>query len=53
MPARVRIMAWLLLLMALVLLTVTLVTRALLMQRVDADVTAALEQEASELTSSG
>jgi two-component system OmpR family sensor kinase len=48
-PARVRIMAWMLLLMAVVLLTVTLVTRALLMQRVDADVTAALEQEASEL----
>jgi two-component system OmpR family sensor kinase len=43
-------MAWMLLLMAVVLLTVTLVTRALLMQRVDADVTAALEQEASELT---
>jgi len=49
-PARVRIMGWMLLLMAVVLVTVTVVTRTLLMQKVDADVTAALEQEAGELT---
>lgn len=49
-PARVRIMGWMLLLMAIVLVTVTLVTRTLLMQRIDADVTSALEQEAGELS---
>ncbi|MGQ0841893.1 ATP-binding protein [Actinokineospora sp.] len=48
-PARVRIMGWLLLLMAIVSLTVTVVTRNLLLQRVDTEVTAALEQEAAEL----
>ncbi|GGS32192.1 sensor histidine kinase [Actinokineospora fastidiosa] len=48
-PARARIMAWMLLLMAVVSLTVTVVTRNLLMQRVDAQVSAALQQEVQEL----
>ncbi|MFC5288151.1 sensor histidine kinase [Actinokineospora guangxiensis] len=48
-PARARIMGWMLLLMAVVSLTVTVVTRNLLMQRVDVEVSAALQQEIQEL----
>ncbi len=47
-PARVRIMGWLLLLMAVALLTVSVVTRNLLLRQVDSQVTTALEQEALE-----
>jgi two-component system, OmpR family, sensor kinase len=47
--ARVRIMGWLLLLMAVALLTVTVVTRNLLLRQVDSQVTTALEQETNEL----
>jgi two-component system OmpR family sensor kinase len=46
--ARLRIMGWLLLLMAVVSLTVILVTRALLLQQFDSRVRHALEQEARE-----
>lgn len=46
--ARVRIMGWLMLLMAVVSLTVILVTRALLLQQFDGRVRHALEQEARE-----
>jgi len=42
-------MGWLLLLMAVALLTVSLVTRNLLLRQVDSQVTTALEQEAREL----
>ncbi|MGH4018579.1 MAG: sensor histidine kinase [Pseudonocardiaceae bacterium] len=49
-PVRVRIMGWLLLLMAVVLLTVTVVTRSLLQQQVESKVTAALEQEIREFS---
>ncbi|GAA2693882.1 MULTISPECIES: cell wall metabolism sensor histidine kinase WalK [Actinosynnema] len=48
-PARVRIMGWLLLLVAVVSLSTTLVTRNLLLREVDRDVRSALEQEAAEL----
>ncbi len=49
-PARVLIMGWLLLLMAVVLVAICLVTRNLLRQQVYAHVNNALEQEASEYT---
>ncbi|MFT7837998.1 HAMP domain-containing sensor histidine kinase [Saccharothrix sp. BKS2] len=49
-PARVRIMGWLLLLVAVVSLATTLVTHNLLLREVDRDVNAALEQEAAELS---
>ncbi|GAA1305946.1 HAMP domain-containing sensor histidine kinase [Saccharothrix xinjiangensis] len=49
-PARVRIMGWLLLLVAVVSLATTLVTHNLLLREVDRDVKAALEQEAAELS---
>ncbi|MGW4832561.1 sensor histidine kinase [Amycolatopsis japonica] len=48
-PARVRIMGWLLLLVAVVTVSTTLVTYNLLLREVDSDVNAALEQEAAEL----
>ncbi|MGQ0778627.1 MAG: ATP-binding protein [Pseudonocardiales bacterium] len=47
-PARVRIMGWLILLMAVVLLSVTVVTRNLLLHQVEATAKTALEQEALE-----
>lgn len=49
-PARVLIMGWLLLLMAVVLAAVCLVTRNLLRQQAYAQVNSALEQEATEYT---
>ena len=49
-PARVRIMCWLLVLMALVLTAICLVTYNILRQQAYARVTAELEQEASEYT---
>ncbi len=47
-PARVRIMAWLLLLLTVALLSVVLVTRDLLLADLDAEVTAELRQEDQE-----
>ena len=47
-PARVLIMCWLLVLMAVVLVAICLVTRNLLRQQVHSDVNAALEQEVRE-----
>lgn len=47
-PARVRIMAWLLLLLVVALATVVVVTRNLLVSESQADATAALFQEAEE-----
>lgn len=55
-PARVRIMGWLILLMAVVLLSVGVVTRNLLLRQVEAAVNRALEQEVMEfagVTASG
>lgn len=49
-PARVRIMCWLLLLMAVVLAAVCLVTRNLLRQQALDHVSSALQQEAQEFT---
>ena len=49
-PARVKITGWFLLLTAVVLVTVTIVTRELLLSRVDDAVAAALEQEAGEFS---
>jgi two-component system, OmpR family, sensor kinase len=47
-PARVRIAAWVMVLAAVVLFSVTLVTRDLLLRRVDGAVAAALAREANE-----
>lgn len=47
-PARVRIVGWLILLMAVVLLSVTFVTRNLLLRQVEEGVSTSLEQEANE-----
>jgi two-component system OmpR family sensor kinase len=49
-PARIKITGWVLLLTALVLATVTIVTRGLLLARVDDAVAAALDQEAGEFS---
>jgi two-component system, OmpR family, sensor kinase len=49
-PARIKITGWVLLLTAVVLTTVTIVTRDLLLARVDNAVAAALEQEAGEFS---
>ncbi|MGH3932842.1 MAG: HAMP domain-containing protein, partial [Pseudonocardiaceae bacterium] len=49
-PARVRIMGWLILLMAVVLLSITVVTRNLLLRQAETAATTALEQEALEFT---
>lgn len=49
-PARIRITGWVLLLTAVVLVTVTIVTRDLLLDRVDDAVAAALAQEADEFS---
>ena len=49
-PARVRIMCWLLLLMAVVLAAVCLVTRNLLRQQAHDHVSSALQQEAQEFS---
>lgn len=49
-PARVKITGWVLLLTAVVLVTVTIVTRDLLLARVDDAVAAALDQEAGEFS---
>ncbi|MGW5054333.1 ATP-binding protein [Actinokineospora sp. NPDC004072] len=48
-PARARIMGWILLLMAVVSLAVGVMTRNLLMQQVDTKVSAVLQQEVQEL----
>lgn len=47
-PARVQIMAWVVLLMAIVLLTVVVVVRNLLLQQADESVTASLQREVDE-----
>ncbi|MGH3863152.1 sensor histidine kinase [Actinokineospora sp.] len=49
-PARIRIMGWLLLLMVMALATVALVTRNMLLRQVDGNVATALEQEAREFS---
>lgn len=49
-PARVRIMGWLILLMAVVLLSVVMVSRNLLLRQVDVAVHTALEQETKEFS---
>jgi two-component system OmpR family sensor kinase len=49
-PARIRITGWVLLLTAVVLVTVTIVTRDLLLDRVDDTVAAELAQEADEFS---
>ncbi|MGH3763057.1 MAG: hypothetical protein ACRDTB_35655, partial [Actinophytocola sp.] len=49
-PARVRIMGWLILLMTVVLLSVVVVSRNLLLQGVEAAVNTALEQETREFS---
>ncbi|WP_300008450.1 HAMP domain-containing sensor histidine kinase [Pseudonocardia sp.] len=49
-PARARIMAWLLLLLTVALVSVVLVTRNLLLADLDAEITAELQQESEEFT---
>lgn len=50
-PARVRIMGWLILLMAVSLLSIGVVSRNLLLRQVDSAVNTALGQEAQEFPS--